>query len=208
MDRREKSWTFSQTVGLLCGLKIDAFGTVTTLGGIVCRGAVGTHSTVVITTEITPDPSAKQYKLPSFLVSAISLWHVFWHVKQQDTILSKRSDSCHSMRCTAGHLPSWPSSNICHWHWEDRRTNFCFHSVLSHSFFFYDIQSQPEIKVDSTLCTLLMHILVLLWKVHIIPKMFVFVILHQNVITCSDSETTLLFFPPTHFFSLNSVTQK
>jgi len=73
MDRREKSWMFSQTVGLLCGLKIDAFGTVTTLGGIVCCGAVGTHSTVVITTEITPDPSAKQNKLPSFLVSAISL---------------------------------------------------------------------------------------------------------------------------------------
>lgn len=64
---------FSQTVGLLCGLKIDAFGTVTTLGGIVCCGAVGTHSTVVITTEITPDPSAKQNKLPIFSVSAISL---------------------------------------------------------------------------------------------------------------------------------------
>ncbi len=73
MDRREKSWMFSQTVGLLCSLKIDAFGTVTTLGGIFCRRAVGTHSTVVIITEITPDPSAKQYKLPSFLVSAISL---------------------------------------------------------------------------------------------------------------------------------------
>lgn len=57
----------------------------------------------------------------------------------------------------AGHLPAGSTSNICHntGIWKDWRTNICFHSVLSCAFYFYDIQSQTAIKVDSTLCTLI-----------------------------------------------------